>query len=136
MTTPASVLIVEALLALPFVILGLSHIVQRHMWVDFFNGLAAQGHAGVVWRSMALEIWPAALIIALHQDWSWPGVVITAYGHLLMFKVGVSLLFPAIGRRSLQQAEKSGTAGFVVAGLVLIGLGFLCGYRAFVMSPP
>ena len=55
MTTPETIQFVEAVLALPLMILGLSHLVQPRMWVDFFTGLAAQGHKGVLWRSMALR---------------------------------------------------------------------------------
>lgn len=133
MTTAETIQVVEAVLSLPFILLGLSHIFQRQMWVSFFNALAIQGQAGVVWRSMALEIWPAAVIVTLHQDWTWPGVFITVYGHLLMFKVALSLMYPPLGLRSLQQADKGGPLVFSAAGAVLIAMGGLCGYRAFLV---
>ncbi|MEM9375186.1 MAG: hypothetical protein AAGA72_03125 [Pseudomonadota bacterium] len=101
------------------------------MWLDFFEGLAAKGDAGVVWRTFMLELWPAILIVSFHQDWSWPNVFITAYGHLLMLKVGLSLLIPQLGLRSLQQANRSGQIAFVLAGIALISLGLLCSYQAY-----
>ncbi|MEM6554670.1 MAG: hypothetical protein AAF642_02280 [Pseudomonadota bacterium] len=119
---------------MPLLLLGLSHILQKQMWLDFFRGLEAMGHAGVVWRTFMLELWPAILIVSFHQDWSWPNVFVTAYGHLLMLKVGLSLLIPQLGLRSLQQADRSGQIGFVLAGIALIFLGLLCSYHAYANS--
>ena len=130
LTTDDSISIIQGVLALPLILLGVSHILQKQMWLDFFKGLGDMGHAGVVWRTFMLELWPAILIVSFHQDWSWPNVVITIYGHLLMLKVALSLLIPQLGLRSLQQAERSGAAAFIVAGLVLTSLGLLCAYQA------
>lgn len=127
----SSILIVERLLALPFLLLGLSHIVQRQMWLDVFADLASKGHVGVVWRSFLFELWPAVLIVCFHQDWTWPGIILTVYGHLLMLKVAISLLVPDVGLKSLRQAERVGGRAFVGAGLVLVSLGVFCGFRAF-----
>ena len=132
MTDPNTIQFVEALLAIPLVLVGISHIVQKQMWVEFFAGLAAQGHSGVVWRTFVLELWPAVLIVVFHQDWSVPGVIITLYGHLLMAKVVVSLLYPPLGLRSMHQADRAGSKAFIIAGLALIGIGALCGYRVLV----
>lgn len=129
MTTPQTILMIEAGLCLPLFLLGVSHIVQKQMWVDFFIDLANKGHAGVVWRTFMLELWPATLIVAFHQDWRWPGIIITLYGHLLMLKVALSLTLPGMGLKSLQQAEHVGGRAFVVAGLVLIALASLCAIR-------
>ncbi|MEM6537358.1 MAG: hypothetical protein AAF668_06470 [Pseudomonadota bacterium] len=130
MTTPQTIGYVEVLLAFPLLLLGISHIVQKQMWVDFFADLAAKGKAGVVWRTFMLELWPAIFIVVLHQDWSWPGIIITVYGHLLMAKVTLSLVFPTLGLSSLRQAERVGDIAFIPAGLVLIGVGLLCAYRS------
>ncbi|MEM0985166.1 MAG: hypothetical protein AAGJ32_02870 [Pseudomonadota bacterium] len=129
-TTDETILAVEAVLALPFLLLGLSHCIQKQMWVDFFSELAARGPSGVVWRTFMLELWPAVLIVVFHQDWRWPGLIITLYGHLLMVKVGLSVLAPELGLKSLRQVERVGLQGFLVAGGILIVLGLLCGYRA------
>lgn len=130
-TTEASISVIQGVLALPLILLGLSHIFQTKMWLDFFNGLADMGQAGVVWRTFMLELWPAILIVSFHQDWSWPNIMISLYGHLLLLKVALSLLIPQLGLRSLQQADRSGSVAFVIAGLILILLGLLCGYQAY-----
>ena len=130
MSSIETVLWVEAVLALPLMLIGLSHVVQSRMWTGFFADLAARGESGVVWRTLMLEIWPATLIVVFHQEWSWPGIIITLYGHLLMLKVIVSLVFPSVGLKSLQQAERFGRLGFIPAGLFLMAVGGVCAYRA------
>ncbi|MEM1390756.1 MAG: hypothetical protein AAGG45_06715 [Pseudomonadota bacterium] len=126
MTTPESILLVEAVLMLPLFLLGLSHLIQPRLWLDVFKDLAEKGHIGVVWRTFLFELWPAVLIVMFHQDWSWPGLLITLYGHLLMLKVTLSLLVPGLGLKSLQQAEPTGQWAFIPAGLLLIALSVIC----------
>ena len=126
LTTPESIVAIETLFALPFILLGLSHMIQKQMWVDFFAGLAAKGHPGVVWRTFMLEFWPAILVVMFHQDWTWPGLILTVYGHLLLLKVTLSLLYPQLGLKSLQQAERVGPAAFIWAGAALIIIGTVC----------
>ena len=84
-----------------------------------------------MWRTFMLELWPAILIVSFHQDWSWPNVLITVYGHLLMLKVGGSVLVPQLGLRSLQQADRSGLSAFMLAGVALILLALLCAHQAY-----
>jgi uncharacterized protein YjeT (DUF2065 family) len=113
---------VEALLAIPFVLMGLSHVAQPAMWRTYFVGLHEQGERALVTRTFVLELWPALLIVVFHQVWSGPHVILTLYGHALLTKVVVSMLAPRVGLRSLALAEK-GDAGFRIGGLALIGLG-------------
>ncbi len=121
----------EAGLAIPLILLGVSHIVRPQMWVDFFAELAVRGNPGVLWRTFSLELWPAVLIVSFHQVWTWPGVIITVYGHLLMVKVAISVIFPTVGLMSLRQAEARGRQAFIPAGLALIAIGGLCAWRVF-----
>ena len=116
---------VRALLAIPFLVMGLSHTMQPAMWREYFVRLHAEGPPAVVTRTFTLELWPALLLVVFHRDWTWPAVILTAYGHLLLLKIVLSLLAPAIGLRSLAMAGH-GDAGFRWGGLVLVALGVLC----------
>ena len=116
---------VQRLLALPVLLMGVSHVVQPALWRRYFNDLGAGGRTAVITRSFLLELWPAAIIVAFQQVWSGWAVILTVYGHLRGAKVSLSLRVPSIGLRSLEQAER-GDAGFRAAGVVLIGLGLLC----------
>lgn len=131
MTDTTAVQAVEQLLALPFVLMGLSHIVQPQLWVSFFDNLDGQGKQAVVWRSFTLELWPAVLIVSFHQDWTWPGILLTLYGHALMVKVALSLLAPNWGRKTLQHAGSHSGNAMRAAGVILMLLGVFCAWRTF-----
>lgn len=118
--------IIEAILILPFVIMGLSHIVQPAMWEECFKHLHEMGQKGVIFKIFMLELVPAIVIVTFHQVWSgWP-IIITLYGCILMAKISISLLVPSIGLRSLAMAEKHGAKGVRTAGVILIALAGLC----------
>lgn len=128
--TEESAQIVRWVIAGPFVLMGVSHLVQPTMWRDFFVYLHGLGQAGVVVRTFALELVPAVVIVNFHQDWSGWGLPITIYGWALTAKIVVSLLLPNVGLRSLAMADRHGARGFVPAGVMLIILGVLAGLLA------
>jgi len=117
--------VVRALLAIPFVLMGLSHTLQPAMWREYFARLHDQGAPAVVTRTFTLELWPALLLVVFHREWTGPAVILTVYGHLLLFKIAMSLVAPAFGLRSLALA-RHGDASFRWGGLVLVALGVLC----------
>jgi len=122
---------VEALLAIPYLLMGASHVAQPGMWRSYFMRLHAEGASALVTRTFALELWPALLIVVFHQVWTGPAAIITAFGHALLAKIVLSMLVPGVGMRSLGMAER-GDAGFRVGGLVLVGLGVLCVYLRWI----
>ena len=89
----------------------------------FFVGFHWIGPTGVVIRPIALELWPALLIVVLHQVWHRPRLALTIYGWLLAIKVTLSLRAPHLGLRLLRMAEGTGNAKWALAGEVLIALG-------------
>jgi hypothetical protein len=118
---------VQAFLAIPYLLMGASHIVQPAMWRTYFTRLHGEGTSGLVTRTFTLELWPALLIVVFHQVWTGPALAITLIGHALLVKIVISLLVPSVGLRSLRMAER-GDAGFRVGGVVLMALGLLCLY--------
>ena len=118
---------VEALLAIPYLLMGASHVAQPGMWRAYFTRLHKEGTPALVTRTFMLELWPALLIVVFHQVWTGPAAALTLFGHALMLKIVLSMLVPGIGMRSLGMAER-GDASFRVGGLVLVGLGLLCVY--------
>ena len=119
--TPQSV--VQFVMLILCVPMGLSHVLRPGMWVDFFTRLHAQGTSGLVHKVLAVELWPAALIVTLHQVWWGPGIVLTLYGWAQFAKVWLALLAPEIGMRSMGMAQTKGERGFVAAGVMLIVVG-------------
>lgn len=96
---------VELVMLVTCTILGLSHLVRPAMWVDIFVSFHAQGIRGVVMRTFLFELWPAMLIVTFHQVWWGPGVWLTIYGWAQLLKVVISMLWPAVGLRSMNMAR-------------------------------
>jgi hypothetical protein len=107
--------------------MGLSHIVRPALWVDFFTRVHAHGTAGLVGKVLAVELWPGALIVTLHQVWWGPGIVLTLYGWAQFAKVWLALFAPGIGMRSLAMAQSKGERGFVLGGVMLMLVGLSAG---------
>jgi hypothetical protein len=122
---------IEFMMLIACVPMGLSHIVRPQLWVDFFTRVHAQGTAGLVGKVLAIELWPALLIVSLHQVWSGPGIVLTLYGWAQFTKVFLALLVPSIGMRSLEMAQTKGTRGFIAGGVMLIVVGLSAGAALF-----
>lgn len=116
---------VELVLAPGFILMGVSHILRPGMWETLFGHLHAMGSTGVIYRTFMFELWPAMAILALHQVWSGPGIVLTIYGILLSAKCALAMLFPEIALRSMAMA-KGGARYFMPAGAVLLALGASC----------
>ena len=81
-TDPAR--LVEAMLVVPFLVMGLSHIARPRLWRAFFAHLRGLGEIGGVYRCFLFELFPATLLVGLHQVWHGPGLVLTLFGWLLM----------------------------------------------------
>jgi hypothetical protein len=121
---------VQFIMLVACAIMGMSHIVRPAMWVEFFTHLHAQGVRGVVMKTFMLELWPALLIVALHQVWWGPGIVLTLYGWAQLTKVTVAMLAPEIGLRSMAMAQK-GDRAFVLGGVMLLVVGAFAGAALF-----
>jgi hypothetical protein len=120
---------VELIMAISCAIMGVSHIVRPVMWVRYFTSLHAEGTNGVVTRTFALELWPALIVVTLHQVWWGPGVVLTVYGWALTVKCVIAMLAPEIGLRSLGMANRGDNA-FRIAGVFLL---MIAGFSAWAL---
>ena len=100
--------VVQFVMFIACVPMGLSHIVRPALWVDFFTRLHGLGTAGLVGKVLAIELWPALIVVSLHQVWWGPGIVLTIYGWAQFAKVWLALLVPDIGMRSMAMAPAKG----------------------------
>jgi hypothetical protein len=110
---------VQFMVAMSGTLMAVSHIVRPDIWVDFFSRLHDQGTRGVLTRTFMLELWPALLIVTLHQVWSGLAIVVTVYGWLQLTKIAVSVIAPEIGLKSLAMAKRGNNA-FRLGGLLLL----------------
>ena len=128
---------IERFVALSLLVIGVSHIAQPRMWVDFFIILRQKGDVGVA--LVAFTNFPVgALIVSFHNVWAgWP-MIVTILGWGWTLKGALYFIYPAQGRRMLARIAPERAFEFVVAGVVFLLLGALLIYsllnRAAVVS--
>ena len=116
--------------AVNFVVIGLSHMVQPRVWVDFFVLLRSHGRAGVFANGM-LSLLVGSIIVAFHNIWSGAEMVLTILGWGQVLKGTLSLTVPAIGLRTLDRVSAERSFEFVAAGVVALILGLFQVYILF-----
>ena len=128
LTDPPS--FVQLVVLISSLIVGLSHILQPALWGEYFADLRARGRAGLVSKIMQVELWPALLIVSLHQVWAGPAIVVTIYGWLLLLKVTIGLLLPNLGMASMAIPERT-PRSFISAGVLMLAIGAAAGAALF-----
>jgi hypothetical protein len=111
----------ESLAAIQFFVVGLSHVLQRHAWVDFFVWLRERGHAGVFVHGF-LSLGFGSMILAFHNVWSGPATVLTVVGCLYLVKATLCFLAPNTQIRSLGRVSHERAWEFAVPGAVYVAL--------------
>jgi hypothetical protein len=97
--------------------LGVSHILKRKVWAEFFISLSEKGRSGVLFHSF-LSLWFGSIIAGFHSVWKGPALVLTLWGWLLLVKACQGFLFPDAALRSLQRVSLDGAWKFIPAGIV------------------
>ena len=122
---------IELFAALNFLVIGLSHLLQPRVWVDFFVWLRSKGHAGVFANGM-LSLSFGSLIVSFHNVWGGLPTVLTVIGWAQVAKGFVSLVAPQWGMRSLERVSPERTREYVAAGVVSLALSALMWYLVLV----
>ena len=120
---------VEIFVAVQCLVIGLSHLVQPHAWVDFFERLRGWGHAGVFANGF-LSLGFGAMIVAFHNVWHGLAAVLTVVGWAQIAKALVCFIAPRKGLRSLERVSIERAREFRVGGVVLLVIGGLSAYLA------
>ena len=82
-------------------VIGISHVVRPHAWVDFFIFLRERGEAGVFAVAL-LNLIFGSITVAFHNVWSGIPLVLTVLGWANVVKALMYFVFPAFGLRRLQ----------------------------------
>lgn len=116
---------IQVFAAISFLVIGLSHLGQPKAWVAFFQALAARGTPGVFVEGFLLLNF-GALIVAFHNVWHGPGLVLTLIGWAQVVKGVVRFVAPEVGLRVMRRATLDRAWHFRVGGVVaLVVSGFL-----------
>jgi hypothetical protein len=111
--------------AISFLVIGLSHLGRPKSWVAFYQALAARGNSGVFFEGFLLLSF-GAFIVAFHNVWQGPALVLTLIGWAQVLKAVVRFLAPQVALRMLQRVTPERAWYFQVGGVVaLLISGFL-----------
>ena len=117
----------EIFAAVQFLVIGLSHILQPRVWVEFFTWLRGKGHAGVFVNGF-LSLVFGSVIVAFHNVWTGLPTVLTVIGWAQIIKALVSFVMPQWGMRGLQRVSYDRAHEFVIGGVFFLALSALMTY--------
>lgn len=118
---------VEILTVIQFTIIGLSHIVQRHAWVDFFIWLRERGYPGVFVHGF-LSLGFGSLIVAFHQVWTGLPAVLTIVGYVYLLKAALCFLWPATQIRTLGRVSHERAWEMIIPGVIYLAVAGIVTY--------
>jgi uncharacterized protein YjeT (DUF2065 family) len=113
---------VQKLVAIFFLVIGLSHILAPRAWAQFFIMLREKGEPGSFLNAF-IHFPLGAFIVAFHNIWyGLPGTIVTIVGWALTIKGALYFLFPRAGVRLLGVISIERSWHFVVAGIFSVAL--------------
>jgi len=115
---------IEKLAVISFFVIGLSHILQPKVWVDFFIGIREKGEAGAFINAF-IHFPLGVLIVAFHNVWQGIPMILTLVGYGLLLKSFINFVFPKFGLKTLRRVSPEKSWEFVAAGFLLVGLSLL-----------
>jgi len=118
---------IEIFAAINLLIIGVSHIFQHRAWAEFFVRLHEQGRPGAFANGF-LALFTGSLIVAFHNVWSWPGVLLTAMGYSMVLKSAVLFIRPDWGLASMGRVTPETSRKLVIAGVMFIAVALILGY--------
>lgn len=117
----------ELFATIQFLIVGLSHVLQRHAWVEFFTWLRERGRAGVFVHGF-LSLGFGSMILAFHSVWSGLPTVLTVVGCLYTLKAVFCFLLPGTQMRTLRRVSHERAWELAIPGAVYVSLAGILSY--------
>jgi uncharacterized protein YjeT (DUF2065 family) len=115
---------IQLFAALGFLVIGLSHLAQPKAWVAFFQVLAARGTTGVLLVGFLLLNF-GAFIVAFHNVWHGPAIVLTLVGWAQVLKGLGRFVAPQLALRVMQRVSPERAWHFQAGGVFAL---LLSGY--------
>ena len=114
----------EVFAVVTLAVIGVSHIAQPRVWVEFFVLLRERGRAGVIFNGM-LSLMFGSILAAFHNVWSGLPMIVTLLGWAQVVKGLISLVAPSIGLKKMMRVSMDRAWEFQVAGVALVALAAL-----------
>jgi uncharacterized protein YjeT (DUF2065 family) len=115
---------IQKLAVISFLLIGLSHIFQPRVWVNFFTDIREKREVGAFINGF-IHFPLGALIVAFHNIWRGIPLVLTLIGCGLLLKGMICFVFPRIALKSLDRVSLEKSWEFVVAGVFSVGIACL-----------
>ena len=119
----------EVFAAVYLFVVGLSHLLQPQVWVEFFAWMREKGRAGMLVEGL-MSLGFGALIVAFHNVWSGLAVVLTLIGWGQVLKGTLRLVAPQLSLRVYQRMTPERAWLFRVGGVFALALSGLLAYVA------
>src|SRR5215208_1104445 len=107
--------------AISFLVIGLSHLGQPKAWVAFYQALAARGAPGVFLEGFLLLMFGAA-IVAFHNVWHGPALLLTLIGWAQVLKGAGRFVAPQVALRVMQRITPDRAWYFQIGGVMALAL--------------
>jgi hypothetical protein len=121
---------IEIFAIITMTVIGISHIVQAHAWVEFFVDLRSRGRKGVLAIAL-LSFTIGAFIVAFHNVWHGWATIVTVLGWSQVIKGSIYLIFPEVGLKALARVSVERSKDFVIAGIVMVVIAGVLGIVVF-----
>jgi hypothetical protein len=115
---------IQKLAIISFFVIGVSHIVQPLIWTQLFIDLRSKGEVGSFINAF-IHFPLGALVVAFHNVWKGIPVILTLIGYGWVLKSLIYFVLPSYGLKSMSRVSLERSKGFVVAGVVMVGIGGL-----------
>ena len=122
---------IEKLAVISFFLIGVSHIVQPKVWVNFFIGIREKGEVGAFINAF-IHFPLGVLIVAFHNVWHGLPMILTIMGYGLVLKGFINFVFTKIGLKTLERVSIEKSWEFVAAGILFVGLALLLLYSLLI----
>jgi hypothetical protein len=114
----STIVSIELFVAINLFIIGLSHVLQPKMWIDFFTFLHSKNNVGNIVNAL-IALGMGSIILAFHFIWQWPKILITLYGVSQVLKGLIYLIKPSIGITSIGKVTIERMDKFKWSGIVM-----------------
>jgi len=116
---------IELYAAVAFLVIGLSHLFQSKGWVAFYRDLVAKGVTGAFAEGF-LCLTFGGIIVAFHNVWRGPAIVVTLIGWGQVFKGLVRFVAPQVALKRMASITPERAWLFQAGGVFALALsGFI-----------